>query len=226
MNEIYTQIVYRPKMAQSESLPLVKLGFQVVRHISKPFAKYIADKAKESRIFRDWICIPVAQKFNYIEVKFKIYTMNLGMGRVTKVPPLSESRAVEKGSELLSEVIILTIASSILIFEYNRQSDKEQAREDRLAAEGDMIESRIVELNMTVDKQRKYIESLNKTVGHLEEMSGKSTLMDQVDVSAKPDFSAENMQPLTMPLTEEGRSTVNKAVYIILAMVIMRYALH
>ena len=220
-------------MAQSESLPLVKLGFQVVRHISKPFAKYIADKAKESRIFRDWICIPVAQKFNYIEVKFKIYTMNLGMGRVTKVPPLSESRAVEKGSELLSEVIILTIASSILIFEYNRQSDKEQAREDRLAAEGDMIESRIVELNITVDKQGKYIESLNKTVGHLEEMSGKSTLismgkavLDQVDVSSKLDFSAENVQPLTMPLTEEGRSTVNKAVYIIVAMVIMRYALH
>ena len=220
-------------MAQSESLPLVKLGFQVVRHISKPFAKYIADKAKESRIFKDWICIPVAQKFNFIEVKFKIYTMNLGMGRVTKVPPLSESRAVEKGSELLSEVIILTITSSILIFEYNRQSEKEQAKEDRLAAEGDIIENRIVELNMTVDKQRKYIESLNKAVGHLEEITGKSTLMsmrkavwDQVDLSPNLDFSAQNVQPLTMPLTEEGRSTVNKAVYIIIAMVIMRYALH
>ena len=220
-------------MAQSESLPLVKLGFQVVRHISKPFAKYIADKAKESRIFRDWICIPVAQKFNLIEVKFKIYTMNLGMGRVTKVPPLSESRAVEKGSELLSEVIILTITSSILIFEYNRQSEKEQAKEERLAAEGELIESRIVELNMTVDKQRKYIESLNKTVCHLEEITGKSTLMsmrkavlDLVDLSPNLDFSAQNVQPLTMPMTEEGRSTVNKAVYIIIAMVIMRYALH
>lgn len=220
-------------MAQSESLPLLKLGFQLVRQISKPFAKFIADKAKESRIFRDWLCIPVAQKFNYIEVKFKIYTMNLGMGRVTKVPPLSESRAVEKGSELLSEFIILTIASSILVFEFNRQSDKEQAKEDRLAAEADLIESMIVELNITVDKQRKYIESLNKTVSHLEELTGKSTLismskavMDQMDVSSKLGFSTDNVQPLTMPVTEGGRSKATTAVYLIIAIFIMRYALH
>merc|ERR1719315_865457 len=57
--------------------------------------------------------------------------LNLGTGKVTKVPKLTESKAVEQGAEILSEFIIISIASGILIYEYNRSKEKDDAKEEK-----------------------------------------------------------------------------------------------
>jgi len=106
------------------AFPVAKLGFLFVKQISKPVAKQIAARAKSSRLFRDYVCIPVAQLFHWYEVKLKVQMMNVG-GKVTKVPKLNEAKAIEQGSEILSEFILLSIASTILIYEYNRWRNKQ-----------------------------------------------------------------------------------------------------
>ena len=98
-------------MAVGAAFPLAKLGFLLIKQVSKPIAKSIAQRAKNSPFFKNWICIPVAQAFHFYEVKVKMTALNLGSGRVTKVPKLSETQAVQQGAELLSEIIILSIAS-------------------------------------------------------------------------------------------------------------------
>ena len=103
--------ICRKAMAVGAAFPLAKLGFLLIKQVSKPIAKSIAQRAKNSPFFKNWICIPVAQAFHFYEVKVKMTALNLGSGRVTKVPKLSETQAVQQGAELLSEIIILSIAS-------------------------------------------------------------------------------------------------------------------
>ena len=88
---------------------------------------------------------------------------------MTKVPKLSETKAVEQGSEMLAELIILGIASSLLIYEYNRSSEKEQAKEAKLKADREMIKNKIVDLENKMEEQSMQIRSLAKTAIHLEE---------------------------------------------------------
>ena len=59
------------------AFPLAKLGVLVVKQISKPLAKRIAGRAKKSKMFRDWVCVPLAQGFHFYEVKFKMNALNV-----------------------------------------------------------------------------------------------------------------------------------------------------
>ena len=115
--------------------------------------------------------MPIAQRAHIWEVKAKMRSLNLNSGRVTKVPPLSEAKAVEQGSELLSELIVYSIASFIVVYEYDRSSDKEQAKETKLEADRQMIKGKIAELEGLVVKQNSRIEQLSKVALDLEKKS-------------------------------------------------------
>ena len=55
------------------------------------------------------------------------------MGKVTKVPKLNEDKAIEEGAQLLSEIVILSIAAGLVMFEYRRSSEKEDAKQVHLS---------------------------------------------------------------------------------------------
>jgi len=150
-------------------LPLLKLGFLLVKQASKPLSKRIAAGARKSSLFKNYVCMPIAQIYHFYEVRLKMSALKLGGGKVTKVPKLSETKAVEQGSEMLAEVTILGIASSLLIYEYNRSSEKEQAKEAKLKADREMIKTKIFELENKMEQQSMQIRSLAKTAIHLEE---------------------------------------------------------
>jgi len=163
-------------MVGPAAFPVAKLGFLLVKQVSKPLAKSVAARAKKSPFFKNWVCIPVAQLFHFYEVKMKMRALNLGTGKVTKVPKLTEARAVEQGSEILSEFIIISIASAILVYEYNRSKEKEDAKEEKLKADRESIKNKIFELELKVEKQSTQIRNLAKTAIHLEEEIQKKSL--------------------------------------------------
>ena len=136
---------------------------------SKPLSKRIAAGARKSTLFKNYVCMPIAQIYHFYEVRLKMSALKLGGGKVTKVPKLSETKAVEQGSEMLAEVIILGIASSLLIFEYNRSSEASEAKEAKLKADREMIKTKIFELENKMEQQSMQIRSLAKTAIHLEE---------------------------------------------------------
>eukprot|EP00090_Calanus_glacialis_P046650 TRINITY_DN9264_c0_g1_i1.p1 TRINITY_DN9264_c0_g1~~TRINITY_DN9264_c0_g1_i1.p1 ORF type:complete len:274 (+),score=100.99 TRINITY_DN9264_c0_g1_i1:35-856(+) len=163
-------------MVGPAAFPVAKLGFLLVKQVSKPLAKSVAARAKKSPFFKNWVCIPVAQLFHFYEVKMKMRALNLGTGKVTKVPKLTEAKAVEQGSEILSEAIIISIASAILVYEYNRSKEKEDAKEEKLKADRESIKNKIFELELKVEKQSTQIRNLAKTAIHLEEEIHKKSL--------------------------------------------------
>ena len=164
-------------------LPLVNLGFLVIKQVSKPFAKFIAAEAKEHKIFKDWICIPIAQKFHFLEVVVKMRSLKPKKGtkgagsRVTRVPALNEARAVELGSEHLSEIIVLSISVSTAVILYNISVNKEiekeeraikakeleeEMKENKAKADRDALKTMIMAVESKIDMQSKQIKQLIK----------------------------------------------------------------
>ena len=79
------------------AFPLVKLGFIFVKQISKPIANGIANRARKSKIFRNYVCIPIAQLFHIFDVKVKMRALNLG--KVQNVKKLDEKNAIDTGAQ-------------------------------------------------------------------------------------------------------------------------------
>jgi hypothetical protein len=170
------------------AFPVAKLGFLLVKQVSKPIAKVLAARARNSKIFRTYVCIPVAQLFHWYEIKMKMKMLNIG-GKVTKVPKLNEAKAIEQGSEVLSEFILLSIAAAILIYEYNRSKEKEDAKELAKTQEAERIKNKIFELEFKQDKQTTQIRELSKLVIELKEHEHKRSL--KRIFQAHPEVSAE-----------------------------------
>eukprot|EP00088_Acartia_fossae_P021570 TRINITY_DN2297_c0_g1_i10.p1 TRINITY_DN2297_c0_g1~~TRINITY_DN2297_c0_g1_i10.p1 ORF type:complete len:250 (-),score=60.84 TRINITY_DN2297_c0_g1_i10:118-867(-) len=170
------------------AFPVAKLGFLLVKQVSKPIAKSIAARARNSKFFRTYVCIPVAQLFHWYEIRLKMRMLNIG-GKVTKVPKLNEAKAIEQGSEILSEFIILSIAATILIYEYNRSKEKEEAKELAKEQETERIKNKIFELEFKQDKQTTQIRELSKLVIELKEHEHKRSL--KRIFAAHPEVSPE-----------------------------------
>jgi hypothetical protein len=114
-----------------------------LKQISKPIANVLKARAKQSPFFSKYICMPPAQFYNYMEVKMKMISLNLG--RPTAVPKLTDAMAIELGANLLGETIIFAIGAALLVLEYQRSSRKDQLKEQMMMQEK-------LELQMTINE--------------------------------------------------------------------------
>jgi len=142
------------------AFPLAKLGVLLVKQVSKPIAAAAARHAKKSPFFRNYICIPIAQGFHLFDVKVRMRILNLG--KVTKVPKLNEEKAIEEGAQLLSEIVILSIAAGLVTYEYRRSSEKEDAKQEAMEKEKFELYQRIVTLELAMDRQASEITQLQR----------------------------------------------------------------
>ena len=85
-------------MVAAAAFPIAKLGILLVKQISKPLANSITSRARKSKVFRDYFCIPMAQFFHWADVKIRMRILNLG--KVQNVPKLDEKKAIETGAQV------------------------------------------------------------------------------------------------------------------------------
>ncbi|XP_020817844.1 putative OPA3-like protein CG13603 [Drosophila serrata] len=146
--------------------PAAKLGVLAIKQISKPIANVIKSNAKSSPFFRKYICMPPAQFYNWVEVKTKMWALNMG-GRVN-VPPLNEAMAIELGANLLGEFIIFTIGAGLLIFEYSRQTIKENKKNEMMQAEKMELTNMLTEMNFRLERQDAQIREMTRVLADLD----------------------------------------------------------
>lgn len=187
------------------AFPLAKLGLLLIKQISKPIANGIARRAKASRIFRTYVCIPTAQLFHWYDVKVRMRLLNLG--KATVIPKLNEEKAIETGSQLLSEMIILGIASSVLIFEYNRSSEKEEAKQEQIEREKAYLLDKVENLEFTLEKQTVEIKELRRLTHHLSDEIYKKSLRAKLGLTSAPE-SDSNPSPNSTPTVEKVSFTL------------------
>uniref|UniRef100_A0A1A9WU75 OPA3-like protein CG13603 n=1 Tax=Glossina brevipalpis TaxID=37001 RepID=A0A1A9WU75_9MUSC len=151
------------------AFPVLKLGILAIKQVSKPIANVIKVHAKGHPFFRHYVCMPPAQLYNWIEVKTKMWALNLG--RPVQVPPLNEAMAIELGANLLGECIIFVIGAAALIVEYNRQLKKEAKKEENSKLEKAEITNRMAELSFRIERQDAQIREMSRVVSELESRS-------------------------------------------------------
>ena len=123
------------------SLPLAKLLSLTVKTISKPIAKRIKSRAVDHDGFKR-MCINVAEFNNKTTHHFNRIV------RKYNVPyrSINEEYAVNKGAEMLGELVVYSIAGGLIIEEYTRtkisKAKNEQEVQDRLR----ILESEIKEI--------------------------------------------------------------------------------
>ncbi|KAJ8723888.1 hypothetical protein PYW07_007868 [Mythimna separata] len=144
------------------AFPIAKLGALLIKQISKPIANACKERAKHHPFFRTYVCMPPAQFYNWCEVKAKMWILNLG--RPVNIPVLSQEMAIELGANLLGESLIFTIGAAILMFEYNRQSKKEAAKEAKKEEEMKHISDTITDLYFTVQTQQTQLREMERII--------------------------------------------------------------
>ncbi|XP_055853418.1 putative OPA3-like protein CG13603 isoform X2 [Episyrphus balteatus] len=151
------------------AFPAAKLGVLAIKQISKPIANVIKNSAKNSPFFRKYVCMPPAQMYNWMEVKYKMWAMNLG--KPAKIPQLTEPMAIELGANLLGEAIIFTIGAGLLIVEYVRSANKEAKKEAEAKQEKLELALTISELGFRVEKQDAQIREMTRILADLDSRS-------------------------------------------------------
>ncbi|XP_061398758.1 putative OPA3-like protein CG13603 [Musca vetustissima] len=151
------------------AFPAAKLGVLAIKQVSKPIANIIKSKAKEHPLFRNYICMPPAQLYNWVEVKTKMWALNLG--KPVNVPPLTEAMAVELGANLLGEFIIFAIGAGLLIFEYARQTSNEAKKQEKMALEKAELTNNLAELTFRLERQDAQLRELTRVLADIESRS-------------------------------------------------------
>ncbi|XP_075153913.1 putative OPA3-like protein CG13603 isoform X1 [Haematobia irritans] len=151
------------------AFPAAKLGVLAIKQVSKPIANVIKSKAKQHPFFRNYICMPPAQLYNWVEVKTKMWALNLG--KPVNVPPLTEAMAVDLGANLLGEFIIFAIGAGLLIFEYARQTSNEAKKQEKMALEKLELTNNLAEMTFRLERQDAQLRELTRVLADIESRS-------------------------------------------------------
>jgi optic atrophy 3 protein len=103
----------------------LKIGTLILRTLSKPVSKYLAEQAQDPGSARD-LCHRFGQRHHRIETQL---TLKLKGHHADSIKPLEEAKAVTLGSTILSEAFVFLVGASCVSFEFIRKtiSDNEKA---------------------------------------------------------------------------------------------------
>ncbi|CAH1099419.1 unnamed protein product [Psylliodes chrysocephalus] len=148
------------------AFPVAKLGLIILKLINKPLAHAIRNHAKNSSLFRSYVCMPPANLYNWCEVKTNMWILNLG--KSVSVPPLKEAVAIDLGANLIGEGLMFATGVSVIISEYNKSLSKENFKEMVKQNEITELKNLINELFSKKDDLSAGIREVSRRINALE----------------------------------------------------------
>ena len=98
-------------------LPLFKLGALTIKALSKPISKVIKKRASDIGVFR-YVCINTGKFHNSVTYHFNTKVLN----RNQKYRMINEEYAINKGSDMLGELVIYGIAGGLIAVEHTKNA--------------------------------------------------------------------------------------------------------
>ncbi|KAA0714852.1 Optic atrophy 3 protein -like protein [Triplophysa tibetana] len=141
------------------AFPIAKLLYVGIRQLSKPLANRIKAGARQSEFFKNYICLPPAQAYHWIEMRTKMRIMGF---RGSSIKPLNEDAAAELGAELLGEAIIFIIGGGCMVFEYSRQAANSRRKEEELTENMNNLHTQLGELALATETMDAQIREINR----------------------------------------------------------------
>ncbi|EGD80983.1 hypothetical protein PTSG_01565 [Salpingoeca rosetta] len=111
------------------ALPIMKIMSLTIKTVAKPISKLLKQQAMTHETLRQRVVVPVGQATHWISVRLQRLTMNSSR---RDVKPLSEDLAVTYGAEFIGEFFIFSVATVMLVGEYNASAKKSAAKEAKL----------------------------------------------------------------------------------------------
>ena len=139
-------------------MPLIKLGYLLVRTVSRPVANLLLRHSKASAPFRA-VCIRFAQACHRSEVRLtralnrKSSTTSTSRTAVQPPPPirpLDEQRAIDTGANFLAEALLFLLTGGILLLDSAQSSRTERARRHAIEQRFLLLEQQIAALHEAV----------------------------------------------------------------------------
>lgn len=131
-------------------MPLIKIGYLLIRTVSKPVANVLKHQTKSHPAFRA-ACVRLAQAYHRTEIRLSRRIVANGNGDATSgqteqlIRPLDEQRAINVGANFMGEALVFLVAGVILVIDGAISARKEQARrqamEDRFTELFSEVES-------------------------------------------------------------------------------------
>lgn len=111
-------------------MPLIKIGYLLIRTVAKPVANVLKNQTKNHPAFRA-ACARLAQSYHRTEIRLSRAlnnNNNNGTGVVKLIRPLDEQKAIELGANFLGEALVFLVAGGILLVDGQLSAQKEAAR--------------------------------------------------------------------------------------------------
>ncbi|KAM3874752.1 optic atrophy 3 protein homolog [Diretmus argenteus] len=143
------------------AFPIAKLLYLGVRQLSKPLANRIKAGARRSEFFKNYVCLPPAQIYHWIEMRTKMRIMGF---RGSTIKPLNEEAAAELGAELLGEAIIFLVGGGCMVLEYSRQAANSRRKEEELNETITDLQTQLGELALTTEILDAKLREVNRLV--------------------------------------------------------------
>ncbi|XP_068173937.1 optic atrophy 3 protein homolog [Antennarius striatus] len=141
------------------AFPIAKLLYLGVRQLSKPVANRIKAGARRSDFFRNYICLPPAKLYHWIEMRTKMRIVGF---RDATIKPLNEDAASELGAELLGEALIFLVGGGCMVLEYSRQSANSRRKEEELNETITNLQTQLAELSLTTETLDAQLRQVNR----------------------------------------------------------------
>ncbi|KAJ3591238.1 hypothetical protein NHX12_009184 [Muraenolepis orangiensis] len=141
------------------AFPIAKLLYLGVRQMSKPLANRMKAGAQRSQFFKNYICLPPAQLYHWIEMRSKMRIMGF---RGASIKPLNEDLAAELGAELLGEAIIFLIGGGCMVLEYSRQASNAYHKEEELSQTISSLQTQLGELALSTETLDAQLREVNR----------------------------------------------------------------
>ena len=133
-------------------MPLIKLGYLLIRTVAKPVANVLKQQTKNHPVFRS-ACVRLAQTYHRSEIK-----MSRRLGGASKavteaaVRPLDEQKAIEVGANFIGETLVFIVAGTVLILDQTVSAHKEQARRQIIEEKFNQFFREIDEIKSEISK--------------------------------------------------------------------------
>lgn len=142
-------------------MPLIKLGYLLVRTVSRPVANLLLRHSKASAPFRA-VCIRFAQACHRSEVRLTralnrkssttstTSTSSTAVQPPPPIRPLDEQRAIDTGANFLAEALLFLLTGGILLLDSAQSSRTERARRHAIEQRFLLLEQQIAALHEAV----------------------------------------------------------------------------
>ena len=147
------------------SFPLIRLVFQVVYRVARPFANEMVLRAQKNVIFREYLCIPLGRAIHWMDIKVRMRILNLG--KLNLVPKIDDKKAMDLGAQLLLEVIVIIIFSVIVIYQYNESVEKEEKKDEKRKEHFKEVEENINEIEQAVNDSNSQIKEVQNLLNSI-----------------------------------------------------------